>query len=77
MLKLFATLHVLRSVVRDEERGNAAEYALVLGLVALGIIVGLGGLALALNTFFINAAAEIPNDEYPHKWGVLVVSMRP
>ncbi|GLI26851.1 hypothetical protein ARHIZOSPH14_10930 [Agromyces rhizosphaerae] len=60
MLRLFATLQTLASSIRDGERGNAAEYALILGIVALGIIVGLGVLAVALNNFFVDAAGEIP-----------------
>ncbi len=60
MLRLVATLQVLAHSIRQGERGNAAEYALVLGIIALGIIVGLGVLAIALNTFFEDAAGRIP-----------------
>ena len=42
----------LRDRVLENESGNAAEYGLIIGLVAVVIIFGLGVLAAALNGVF-------------------------
>ena len=50
----------LRDRVIENESGNAAEYGLIIGLVAVAIIVGLGALALALNGTFKHTAGLLP-----------------
>jgi len=42
----------LRDRVMENESGNAAEYGLIIGLVAVVVIAGLTALALALNGVF-------------------------
>jgi len=42
----------LRDRVIENESGNAAEYGLIIGIVAVLIIAGLGVLAAALNGVF-------------------------
>ncbi|MEV5638145.1 Flp family type IVb pilin [Agromyces sp. NPDC052230] len=52
MLKAYSRMHALINSLRTEEDGNAAEYGLIIAIVALGIIVGLGVLVAALNGMF-------------------------
>ncbi|GLI26849.1 hypothetical protein ARHIZOSPH14_10910 [Agromyces rhizosphaerae] len=59
MLKFFVTLQSIANSIREDEKGNAAEYGLIIAIVALGIIVGLGVLAAALNGLFNDVAAEL------------------
>ncbi len=59
MLKLYTKAQARLAQLRDEEAGNAAEYGLIIAIVALGIVVGLGALALALNGMFGNVAANL------------------
>ncbi|BDZ65036.1 Flp family type IVb pilin [Agromyces mangrovi Wang et al. 2018] len=59
MLKFFVTLQSIANSIREDEKGNAAEYGLIIALVAMGILVGLGALALALNGLFTNVSTEL------------------
>jgi len=43
---------ILRDRVIENESGNAAEYGLIIGIVAVGIILALGALVLALQGVF-------------------------
>ena len=52
MLKAYTRLHARINSLRSEEDGAAAEYGLIIAIVALGIITGLGVLAAALNGLF-------------------------
>jgi pilus assembly protein Flp/PilA len=46
--------------LRDEEGASAAEYALLIGLIAGVIILGVGALGTALSDYYNNLAAGIP-----------------
>ena len=59
MLKAYTRLQARLAALRAEEDGNAAEYGLIIAIVALGIVLGLGALALALNGMFADVAAEL------------------
>ncbi|UOQ90596.1 Flp family type IVb pilin [Agromyces endophyticus] len=59
MLKAYAALQARLNSLRTEEDGNAAEYGLIIAIVALGIVVGLGALALALNGMFNDVASNL------------------
>ncbi|BDZ54377.1 Flp family type IVb pilin [Agromyces marinus] len=59
MLKLYTKAQARLAQLRSEEDGNAAEYGLIIAIVALGIIVGLGALALALNGMFADVASNL------------------
>ena len=50
----------LRDRVLENESGNAAEYGLIIALVAVVIIAGLGALAIALNGTFNHVASKLP-----------------
>ena len=45
--------------LRDEEGATAIEYALIAGLMAVGLVAALGFLTGGLETFFTNLATFI------------------
>ena len=49
----------LTRVARDEKGQDAAEYALLIGLIALVLIVGVGLLGTNLNQLFTDIANEV------------------
>lgn len=51
MLKALVSLQTRITSLRNED-GNAAEYGLIIGIVAIGIVIALGALALALSGQF-------------------------
>lgn len=59
MLKAYARAQARLNSLRSEEDGNAAEYGLIIALVAVVIIAGLGALALGLNGLFSQVASEL------------------
>ncbi|WP_353827911.1 Flp family type IVb pilin [Agromyces sp. SYSU T0242] len=59
MLKLYTKAQARLAQLREQEAGNAAEYGLIIAVVALGIIGGLVILAGALNGMFGNVAANL------------------
>lgn len=59
MLKAYSRLQARINSLRTDEDGNAAEYGLIIAIVALGIIVGLGVLAAALNGMFTTVGGKI------------------
>lgn len=52
---------MLRKLWNDEGGAAAAEYALILGLAALGIIAGATLLGQNMDTAFTNAATRVGN----------------
>ena len=58
MLKIFVTLQSIANSLRKED-GNAAEYGLIIGLVAVGIIAALIALAAALSGQFGQVTTEL------------------
>jgi Flp pilus assembly pilin Flp len=58
MMKALVSLQSRVNSLRNED-GNAAEYGLIIGIVAVGIIVGLGALVLALNANFNEVAGKL------------------
>jgi Flp pilus assembly pilin Flp len=51
MLKALVSLKSRVNSIRSED-GNAAEYGLIIGIVAVGIVIALGLLAVALSGQF-------------------------
>lgn len=52
-------LGMLKRLWTDEDGAAAAEYALILGLAALAIIVGARTLGTAVNTMFNDSATAV------------------
>ena len=49
----------LQALMSREEGQDLIEYALVVGLIALGATAGMGSLATAINNAFINIGASL------------------
>jgi Flp pilus assembly pilin Flp len=58
MLKALVSLQSRITSLRSED-GNAAEYGLIIGIVAVGIVIALGALAVALSTQFGVVTTEL------------------
>jgi pilus assembly protein Flp/PilA len=50
---------VARRFAADQSGATAVEYALLAGIIALGIIASVGGLRDGLNTIFNNTKTEL------------------
>ncbi|WP_448002638.1 Flp family type IVb pilin [Agromyces bauzanensis] len=59
MLKAYTRANARINSLRSEEDGNAAEYGLIIALVAVVIIAGLGALAIGLNTLFSDVGTTL------------------
>ena len=51
--------NILKSFIRDESGAAAAEYALILAIVAAGIAVAVTGLGTAISTAINNAVGYV------------------
>ena len=51
-IKNFFNKVMMTNIVKDEEGATAVEYALLVGLIAVVLIVGVGLFGANLNTFF-------------------------
>lgn len=49
-LRLYVKIHVLRDALKDETGQDLVEYALVMGLIAMGAVAGVKGFATAIGT---------------------------
>jgi pilus assembly protein Flp/PilA len=53
--------NLLKNLLKKEDGGAAVEYALIVGLIALAIVVTAGMLGDAIDTKFSQAAFELDN----------------
>lgn len=60
MLKAYSRLQARINSLRTDESGNAAEYGLIIGLIAVAIIGALTALGLALAGVFGDVTAALP-----------------
>ncbi len=60
MREVQTMIKTLVGFVNDEEGATAIEYALIAGLISMGIIVGAGLLGTALGTFFTSVSGMFP-----------------
>ena len=51
--------HLIKKIRGDNSGASAAEYALIIALIGLAILVGARALGTAINTNFISAATTI------------------
>ena len=54
-------MNTLKNLWNDDRGGAAVEYALIVGLIALAIVVTAGMLGDAIDTKFSEAAFELDN----------------
>ena len=59
MLKYLVIAQNKFAELRDNESGNAAEYGLIIGLIAVVIVAGLTALGIAINTQFSNISKQL------------------
>jgi pilus assembly protein Flp/PilA len=59
MLKLYTKAQARLAQLRDDEAGNAAEYGLIIALIAVVIVGGLTALGVALAANFNDIAGEL------------------
>lgn len=52
-------LNAIRQFVKEEEGAAAAEYALILAIIAIGIVIALGTLGTNIKNAIEDAAKEI------------------
>ena len=60
MIKAYSRLQARINSLRADESGNAAEYGLIIGLIAVAIIGALTALGLALAGVFGDVTAALP-----------------
>ncbi|WP_448808427.1 Flp family type IVb pilin [Agromyces bauzanensis] len=61
MLKAYSRVQARLNSLRSDEAGNAAEYGLIIGIVAVGIIIALGLLAAGLSGLFTDVGSKLNN----------------
>jgi pilus assembly protein Flp/PilA len=59
VLKLYIRAQALKEALKDEDGQDMVEYALVMGLIALGATVAMSGLATAIATGFTNVGNKV------------------
>ncbi|MDR4469972.1 MAG: Flp family type IVb pilin [Nitrospira sp.] len=52
-------LNAIRQFVKEEEGASAAEYALILAIITIGIVVAMQGLGTAITGAITSATNEI------------------
>ena len=58
-LKLYIKIHALRDALRGENGQNMVEYALVMGLIAMGAVAAVKGFATAIGTGFTSIGTKV------------------
>jgi pilus assembly protein Flp/PilA len=52
-------LHLIHSLIRDEEGATMVEYALLVALIAMVALVGVSALGINVNTLFNTVAGSV------------------
>jgi pilus assembly protein Flp/PilA len=58
-MKMKTYMQKVMAFIRDEEGASAIEYALLVGLIALAIVVGAGALGSGINSAFNKANTKL------------------
>jgi pilus assembly protein Flp/PilA len=58
-LKLYVKMQALRSAFQNEDGQDMVEYAIVLGLIAMGATVAMKGLATTIGTGFTSIGTKL------------------
>jgi len=61
-LRVYVRMQELRFALRDESGQDMVEYALVMGLVAMGAVVALKGLATSIGTGLTSIGTHVTTD---------------
>jgi pilus assembly protein Flp/PilA len=58
-LKYYVRIHVLRDALKGENGQDLVEYALVMGLIAMGAVAAMNGLATTISTGFGSIGTKV------------------
>ncbi len=58
-LKFYVRLQALRNALKEEDGQDMVEYAVVMGLIALGATVAMKGLATSIGTGFTSIGTKL------------------
>ena len=68
--KLYETAeNLLRKVAKDERGQDMVEYGLLLGIIAVGAITAITGIATKVTTYFTTLSAALPIVSRPQTKG--------
>ena len=59
MVSVLAFVSGVKDRLSSEKGATATEYSLLVGLIALGIVIGVGIFGTALNTWFTNLGGTV------------------
>jgi pilus assembly protein Flp/PilA len=59
VLKYAVRMQVFRDLLKEEDGQDMVEYALVMGLIALGATVAINGLAATIGTAFTGVSTKV------------------
>ena len=54
-------MHLIKDFIRDEEGANMAEYAILLGLIAVTVVTIVTALGTAINVTFSKGVVALPS----------------
>ena len=60
-IRVYVKMQALREALKDESGQDMVEYAIVMGLIALGATVAMKGLATSIGTGFSNVGTKVTN----------------
>jgi pilus assembly protein Flp/PilA len=60
-IRVYVKMQALREAMKDESGQDMVEYAIVMGLIALGATVAMKGLATSIGTGFNNVGTKVTN----------------
>jgi pilus assembly protein Flp/PilA len=60
-VRLYVRIQALRDAIRDESGQDMVEYAIVMGLIALGATVAMKGLATSIGGGFTSIGTKVTN----------------
>ena len=58
-VRFYVTLQTLREALKDENGQDMVEYAIVMGLIAMGATVAMKGLATTIGTGFTSIGTKL------------------
>ena len=59
MVSMLVFVAGVKDKLTSEKGATATEYSLLVGLIALGIVIGVGAFGTALNTWFTNLGGKV------------------
>jgi pilus assembly protein Flp/PilA len=60
-IRVYVKMQALKDAMKDESGQDMVEYAIVMGLIALGATVAMKGLATSIGTGFTSIGTKVTN----------------